>query len=126
MYHYIPLLDTLKCYLKHDDVVNEIMRGGSVHQGDGSYDCFTSGNIYKRMPHLSVDPYHLRITLYTDEVTVTNPLASHSRKHKIAVVYFILNNIHPKYQSSLKSIHLIAVMKWKLVQKYSYNVFSTD
>lgn len=122
-YHYIPLLESLKSYLRHDDVLDAVLRGGSQHQGDGYYDCFTSGAIYKRSSVLSLDPYHLRITIYTDEITVTNPLASHSRKHKLAVVYYIVGNVHPKYQSALKSIHLVAISKWKLIQKHGYNVF---
>ncbi len=39
----------------------------------------------------------------------------------IGIFYYTLGNIRPRLRSSLKSIHLVCVVKTKLIQKYGIN-----
>lgn len=36
----------------------------------------------------------------------------------IGVVYYTLGNLHPKYRSSLKGIHLLSCTYYSLIQRY--------
>ena len=38
----------------------------------------------------------------------------------IALFYYTLGNIHPKYRSSLKSVQLIAVVRYPLLKEYGF------
>ncbi len=49
--------------------------------------------------------------LYSDEIEICNPLASHVSKNKLLIFYYILGNINPKYRSKLASIRLLAIAK---------------
>ena len=40
----------------------------------------------------------------------------------VGVFYFTLGNIHPRFRSKLKMIHLVAICKTRYIQKYSLNV----
>ena len=65
---------------------------------------FCDGSLFKNHPLFSVDPYALQIIGYFDELEICNPLGSHVKKHKVGIVFFSLGNIHPKFQSTLRSI----------------------
>jgi len=67
----------------------------------------------------------LQVFLYFDELEVCNPLGSKTKTHKlfnsihaIGNFYFTLGNTPPKYQSKLKSIQLLAIVKTKLLSLY--------
>ena len=117
--HYVPVLETLKSYLSHEDVFRSVM---SESLNSKNFDGFTSGTLFKEHPLFSIEPHALRINLYTDELEVCNFLGGNNKKHKIAVVYFQVGNIGPKYLSSLQSIHLALVVKWNYVVRVGYRV----
>ena len=116
--HYVPILETLKSYLSHEDVIRCVM---SESLNSKNLNGFTSGTLFKEHPLFSIDRHALRINLYTDELELCNPLGG-NKKHKIAVVYFQLGNIGPKHLSSLGIIHLALVVKWNYVLRVGYSV----
>ena len=53
-----------------------------------------------------------------------NPLGTHVKKHKLAIMLFTLGNIHPKYRSSLKLIHLLIAATVSTVEKHGIDTIS--
>ena len=76
------------------------------------------GNVFRTHPLFSSDPSALQIIAFFDELELCNPLGTHVKKHKLAIVLFTLGNIHPKYQSSLRVIHLLTAATVPVVEKY--------
>ena len=64
------------------------------------------------------DPYALQIISFFDELELCNPLGTHVKKHKLAIVLFTLGNIHPKYRSSLRLIHLVIAATAPVVERH--------
>ena len=69
---------------------------------------FCDGELFVNHPVFSTDPYALQIIGYFDELEVCNPLGTHTKKHKLGIILFMLGNIPPKFRSSLRAIHLVA------------------
>lgn len=106
---------------------------------------YCDGESYKQSKLFNEDPCALQIQLYYDEVDVCNEIGSRCTVHKIGectwtfklavkynfvvsntcklyflgVIYYTLGNLHPKYRSALKGIHLLNVTFYNLIVKYS-------
>lgn len=66
----------------------------------------------------------LQFILYNEELEVCNTLASKTGIQKLGMFYVIFGNVSPKYRSTLKMIHLVAV-KVCIVTWYGSN-FGTN
>ena len=111
--HYVPVLETIKHYLEHDDVwasCNVVKPENPTVLRD-----YTDGQIW-----ISSDQpgLFLRIHAYSDELEIANPLGSRKIVHKVSAFYFVLGNIETKHWSSLSNIHLLLLTKFKNVKKY--------
>lgn len=79
------------------------------------------GSEFKKHPLYLAEPQSLQVMLYFDEAELCNPLGSSSKIHKIGVFYYQLGNLSPQFRSSLLSIHLVAIAKSPVIQKYGPN-----
>ncbi|EEC15148.1 hypothetical protein IscW_ISCW024671, partial [Ixodes scapularis] len=81
--------------------------------------CFRDGKAIKEVQTgIHNEPVHmLHILLYTDELGITNPLGAKQKRHKLLVVYFSVLNLHPRYRSELKNIHLTLMAKYQDVER---------
>lgn len=113
-YQYAPLLDTLKLILGDQSILEHIINRTVVD--DGCLEDFCDGTICKGS-HWDSDLF-LRLHFYNDEFEIVNPLGSRKTIHKISAFYFTLGNIHPKYRSKLKHIHLSILAYYSLVKQY--------
>uniref|UniRef100_A0A1X7V4A6 Uncharacterized protein n=1 Tax=Amphimedon queenslandica TaxID=400682 RepID=A0A1X7V4A6_AMPQE len=112
----IPFLKSLQLLLKHDILRNKVLQGHE--RADGLLGDFCDGSLFKMHPLFSADKTALQIQLYYDDVEICNPLGSRAKKHKLALFYFTIGNIPPKYRSPLANIHLLCVTKSVTLQKY--------
>ena len=97
-FYYIPLYDTLKILLQHNDFQHELsFNRASNHLIQD----FCNGSSFKNHPLFSNDPDALQIIAYYDELEVTNPIGSYVHTHKLGCLFFSLGNIRPQYRSSL-------------------------
>ena len=121
VYHYISILDSLKQFMKHDDVIYDIFRDNI---DDGIIRDFHDGQNFKNNPLFSKTKTTLQLQLYYDEFTCTNTLNNTAREYKIGACYYILGNLHSKYKSTLDNIQLVFLVKFKYIKKYGfYTVF---
>lgn len=115
---YIPILDTLKCLLKHEDVLGQASLDHVVRDiSDGTK---VRGNSF-----FHENPHGLQILLYHDDFEVSNPLGNKVKKYKISAFYFVLGNLEPKYRSRLSLIPLVLLCKGSYLQKYGIDAVLT-
>ena len=115
-FQYVPLLNTLRNLLTDATVLEYIE---NPHQRtDGLLEDICDGELFKSHPLFSTDQHALQIIAYYDELEVCNPLGTHTKKHKLGIVLFMLGNIPPKYRSTLKSMNLIACAEYPVVHKH--------
>ena len=79
---------------------------------------FCDGELFGNHALFSRDPCALQIIAYFDEVEICNPLGTHTKTHKLGIILFTLGNIPPKFQSTLKSINLVACAVHPIIDKY--------
>lgn len=114
-YQYVPLLNTLKLILQDQSTLEHIISRNAADSG--SLEDFCDGTIFKGS-HWGSEEFFLRLHLYNDEFEIVNPLGSRKSLHKISAFYFTLGNIHPKYRSNLKHIHLSILVYNRLFKQY--------
>ena len=107
MYQYVPLLSSLRSLLSDPSIIDQVEQCQSCVHTDGVVEDVCDGSVFRTHPLFSSDPSALQIIAVFDELELCNPLGTHV-KHKLAIVLFTLGNIHPKYRSSLRVIHLLS------------------
>lgn len=117
-FQYIPLLKVLELICNDPNILRQIFRPES--RAPETLTDFSDGKIYKESDFFNTDNPHLRIQLYSDEFEVANPLGSKKRLHKVSAFYFTLGNIPPKDRSVLRHIHLLILVKHRLVKTYGF------
>lgn len=114
--YYIPILAVLELLLNNEQVLAEV---DTSHQStDGMLRDICDGSFFKEHPVFSEDPTALQIIGFYDDVEVTNPLGSKTKKHKVGLFYFVLANIHPHVRSQLQCIVPFAIAKTKHLKEY--------
>ncbi|RXG53851.1 hypothetical protein Avbf_11626 [Armadillidium vulgare] len=115
---YVPILKTLETLLNHDEVLNEAI-----------FKIFVIGRNYSENFLFSHNPTALQIQLYYDYITLGNALGSRVKQSKMAMFYFSLGNIRPKYRSALHTIQLVLICNASLIKNHLREVllpFLTD
>ena len=121
-YQYVPLLKSIQQLLKDPSVQNEIDQCPKRIHSNGILEDFCDGELFHTHPLFSQNPNALQIIAYFDEVELCNPLGTHVKKHKLGIVLFTLGNIHPKYRSSLRVIHLVLAVTTPIMEKYGMDL----
>ncbi|XP_060574071.1 uncharacterized protein LOC132731817 [Ruditapes philippinarum] len=65
-----------------------------------------------------VNGIFLQLVLYMDDIEIVNPIGSHTKKHKVTMIYFTLANIPPEFRSKYEAIQLLAVVKSQDVKEF--------
>ena len=120
----VPLRDTLQSLLRMPEIIHFINHPHS--QVDGFRMDVCDGNMYKTHPLFSTDPRALQIILYTDDLEITNPLGTHTKKHKVQMLYFTLGNIPPQFRSKLSAIYLLGIAKTIHVKRHGITSLLRD
>ena len=113
-FQYIPILQTLDAFLRHEDVLAEVLR---TRPNTDIIESIRDGSHVKESAFLSRRDT-LLINLYNDEFTISNPLGNKTKKYKILAFYFSLGNLSPRLNSRLKSIQLAIVAKHVDAKRY--------
>ena len=120
-YQYISLLASLKSLLSDSSIMDEVEQCPLRVRSDGLIEDYCDGNRFKSHPLFSKDPRALQIIAFFDELELCNPLGTHVKKRKLAIVLFTLGNIHPKYRSSLRLIHLVVAATVPVIERHGIN-----
>ncbi|XP_072018537.1 uncharacterized protein [Amphiura filiformis] len=118
-YQYVPILQSLKALLQHDDILAQVFQG---HQcGTGRISSFTDAQLYNDHEFFKRYPKALQIYLYFDEFKVANPLRNRG-EYKLGGFYFLLGNLEPKYRSKQHIVQLACLCKVTDLKHYGLEV----
>ena len=120
--YYIPVANTLKQLLSHDDVFGEVFEYNLVEKDEDLVTDYCDGTVFKQNEIYKRQKNALQIILYHDDFTISNPIGNKVRNNKISSFYFMLGNLKPEHRSRLKDIHLLILTNSKYVSKYGYPV----
>ena len=112
-FYYVSLLASIELRLNNQRILDMIADPHINRPGSGLLTDFTDGSLIN-------DPHSLKISLYYDDLEITNEKTR--RKHKLAMCYYQLANIYLAYRSKLKTIHLIAIVETKYLTKYGVDM----
>ena len=119
-YQYISVLETLKAYLSHGDVLQSVNKSLADVHGQNELRDFTDGSNFHTNEFFRGNSTLLRLHLFYDDLEICNPLGSARGTHKLMCVYFMLGNVESKYLSSLRNIHPIIIAKSSVAKSYGY------
>ena len=123
--HIVPLIDSLKAILAHDELVDEIL----AHQN--KLHSYTSNEklhdiIYDITSSGYNSPINVPLLFYIDEFEPCNPIGSRKKIHKLSGVYYTLACLPPRLRSSLKCIFLYCLAYYRHVVNYGYEAIFKD
>ena len=122
--YYIPFKKTIQSMLNLPEFVEEI---NSTHESaDEIMSDICDASYVQTHPVHSRNKNALQIVLNTDELELTNPLGTHTKKHKIVMFYAMFANIQPAFRSQLSTIQLVAIAKSAHVKKHGANLLLHD
>ena len=117
-FQYVPVLETIKMFLAHQDVASEIVKDCTqVADNDYLYS-YKDGSACQNSTLFRNDKSSLRLHFYVDDFEVCNPIGSRRSIHKLTAVYYIIGNVHTRYWSQNSSIHLAVLARTKVVKLY--------
>ena len=109
-FQYIPLLSSLKSLLSDVSIPDEVEQCSARVHTDGIIEDVCDGKAFKAHPMFSGDPYALQIIAFYDELELCNPLGTHVKKHKLAIVLYALGNIRPILKAHLVTAAAIPIL----------------
>ena len=115
-FYYVSLLASIEAQLSNKLILDMVADPSSSQLENGLLCDFIDGSLVNEHELFSCDPQSLKVILYYDDLEITNERTR--RKHKLAMFYYQLANLHSEYRSKLKSIHLVAIVEQKYLKKY--------
>jgi hypothetical protein len=107
--YYVPIADTLKMILKDSSYQSCASFAGE--QGD-QFGNILDSEVYKENKFFQSNPSAIPLILYSDEVTITNPLSQGTaKKHKILVMYYTLGTIPAWNRTKVDTLQLIMAIR---------------
>lgn len=117
-YQYVPIMETLKQFLSHDDVAASLVEDCRPALSN-ILRSYKDGFAFKNSSMFSTNSTTLRLHMYIDDFEVCNPIGSRRSIHKLTAVYFLLGNIHTRHWSQRPSVHLALLVRTQLVKKHT-------
>ncbi|EEC12622.1 hypothetical protein IscW_ISCW009016, partial [Ixodes scapularis] len=114
---YVPITNVLRNLMFYQSLCDHLDNVSTVHSSP-LLRTFRDGLVYnERLTTLLQGgcQYTVFLVLYSDEVEIVNPLGSKRGVHKLLVVYFSVLNIHARYRSQVRFIHVAIIARYKLV-----------
>lgn len=116
---YVPILDTLKSLLSHNDIFSFAVNNHKSN--DTILRDFCDGDLYSANELFANNPTAIQIMLYFDEFTAVNPLGHQIKNYKIGAFYMLLGNLPPKFRSQLYCIQLVALCTSHTIKSNGYH-----
>lgn len=118
---YIPILDTLREFLKNKSVQPFFSNMKSSDIKDSTISTFSDGSNYKNSELFQMYPNAIQLQLYFDEFECSAPLGTKTGSHKMGGLYFIVRNIPTKFLGQLENIFLAGLFYSADIKDISLN-----
>lgn len=119
-FQYVSVKKTLGTVLSNPVILAEV--NATSPSTDGVKRRYCDGAQFREHPLFTVCPDALQIALFFDEYEVTNPIGAKRGIHKLGALYYTLQNIHPKLNSTLPNIHLLSLFHSLDLAKYGFKL----
>ena len=118
-YHYVPILLVISKLLSHTDIYEHIREQlqASVCRSADILESFYDGQLYKSSSYFTENPNALQVQLYIDELELCNPIGAKRGRHKVTAVYYVIGNIHPRFRTQQRFIHLALLVRHKVIKE---------
>lgn len=111
-FQYVPMIDTIRALFKRRDFRKAFMEHNIQSRHDcipGIYKDFCCGKLCSENELFSSNPLTIRIQIANDDFEICNPLGSKATIQKLSAFYFTIQNIPPRYRSSLNNIFILCI-----------------
>lgn len=87
---------------------------------DGILRCYKDGKQFQNHKFFQKYPNALRITIYYDEVEITNALGTKYRIYELGSFYFTVQNVPSNFNSNTNNIFIFNVAYTLDIKKYGF------
>lgn len=81
---------------------------------------YIDGQQFKNHAFFMKYPNALRLTVYFDDVEITNPLGTKCKIHEIGAFYFTIQNCHQYFNSNVNNIIIFTIANTLDIKKYGF------
>ena len=107
---YVSPKDILKLIVSKDNVMEYV--NNLEPRDDGLLTGYTDGDFYQTHPFFQQYPKAFQLVLYYDDLEVVNKQETKYQIHTIAAFYLMILNVPPHMNSTLSSIHVVALVNY--------------
>ena len=107
--YFIPIARTLSSLLRHREMLPLIAGNVNYHREAVKNDDDLMFSLRDSSFGSRIDDASLLIQLYVDDIGLTNPIGPRKDRHKMTMVYFLLEDIPDQFRSQVQSINLLAI-----------------
>lgn len=107
--YFIPIARTLSALLRHQEMLPLIAGNLNYHREAVKNDDDLMFSLRDSSFGSRIDDASLLIQLYVDDIGLTNPIGPRKDRHKMTMMYFLLEDIPDKFRSQVQSINLLAI-----------------
>ena len=107
--YFIPIARTLSSLLRHREMLPLIAGNVNYHREAVKNDDDLMFSLRDSSFGSRIDDASLLIQLYVDDIGLTNPIGPRKDRHKMTMVYFLLEDIPDQCRSQVQSINLLAI-----------------
>lgn len=119
-FSYVSVINTLSAIVQHPDIRKMIET--ESRNGNGLISSYKDGSQFPKHPFFQKFPTALRLTIYYDDVEITNPLGTKCRIHEIGAFYFSIQNCNNWFNSNMKNIFIFNIAHTLDIKKYGFDV----
>lgn len=119
-FEYIPITRTLESIIRNQNLRFQIDNEPNNTNSE-SITSFRDTNTYKNSTFFQSHPNAIRINLYYDDIEICNPIGSRSSFHKLAMLYFTIQNFPLQMNSALNNIYILAICYKSDIKKYGFD-----
>jgi hypothetical protein len=109
-FYYVPISETLKMILKDSSYQSCAESVGNQH--GHSFGSIWDSDVYRQNKFFKKNPSAIPLIIYSDEVTITNPLApGTAKKHKMILMYYTLGTMPAWNRTKVDTLQLIMAIR---------------
>lgn len=116
---YVSIIKTLTTLVQNHNIRR--MFEAERPSSDGILKSYLDGKQYKNHEFFQKYPNALRISIYFDDVEITNPLGTKCRIHELAMFYFTIQNVSPYFNSNTSNIFIFNIAHSLDIKKYGFS-----
>ena len=105
----IPVSQTLSSLFHHPQILPLVLQNLECHHVSVANDDDLMLSLREGNFGMRIDVESILVQLYIDDIGLTNPTGSRKDRHKMTMIYFLVEDMPDKFRSQVQSINLLAI-----------------